>query len=43
MEKPKPELTRQSNLSVIGRYVLMPEVIRHLAAMERGAPATRSS
>ena len=26
-----------SNLSIIGRYVLMPEVIQHLAKMERGA------
>ena len=26
-----------SNLSIIGRYVLMPEVIAHLARMERGA------
>ena len=36
VEKPKPA-EAPSNLSVIGRYVLMPEVIRHLAAMERGA------
>ena len=35
-EKPKPE-DAPSNLSVIGRYVLMPEVIRHLSLMERGA------
>ena len=26
-----------SNLSIIGRYVLLPEVIEHLARMERGA------
>ena len=36
VEKPKPE-DAPSNLSVIGRYVLMPEVITHLARMERGA------
>ena len=36
VEKPKPE-NAPSNLSVIGRYVLLPEVIGHLAAMERGA------
>jgi UTP--glucose-1-phosphate uridylyltransferase len=36
VEKPKPE-DAPSNLSVIGRYVLMPEVITHLAKMERGA------
>ncbi len=36
VEKPEPE-NAPSNLSVIGRYVLMPEVIGHLAAMERGA------
>jgi len=36
VEKPKPE-DAPSNLSVIGRYVLMPEVIGHLAKMERGA------
>jgi UTP--glucose-1-phosphate uridylyltransferase len=26
-----------SNLTIIGRYVLMPEVIGHLSKMERGA------
>ena len=36
VEKPKPE-DAPSNLSIIGRYVLMPEVITHLAKMERGA------
>jgi UTP--glucose-1-phosphate uridylyltransferase len=36
VEKPKPE-DAPSNLSVIGRYVLMPEVILHLSRMERGA------
>ena len=36
VEKPKPE-DAPSNLSIIGRYVLMPEVISHLAKMERGA------
>jgi UTP--glucose-1-phosphate uridylyltransferase len=36
VEKPKPE-EAPSNLSVIGRYILMPEVIEHLARMERGA------
>jgi UTP--glucose-1-phosphate uridylyltransferase len=36
VEKPKPE-DAPSNLSVIGRYVLLPEVISHLSAMERGA------
>jgi len=36
VEKPKPE-DAPSNLSIIGRYVLMPEVITHLARMERGA------
>lgn len=36
IEKPKPE-DAPSNLSVIGRYVLLPEVIEHLARMERGA------
>ena len=34
----KPPVDRApSNLTVIGRYVLMPEVIGHLARMERGA------
>ena len=36
VEKPAPDAA-PSNLSIIGRYVLMPEVIGHLAAMERGA------
>ncbi len=36
VEKPKPQ-EAPSNLSVIGRYILMPEVIEHLARMERGA------
>ena len=36
VEKPKPE-DAPSNLSVIGRYVLLPEVIGHLSKMERGA------
>ena len=36
VEKPKPEVA-PSNLSIIGRYVLMPEVIGHLSLFERGA------
>ena len=36
VEKPAPE-DAPSNLSIIGRYVLLPEVIGHLARMERGA------
>jgi UTP--glucose-1-phosphate uridylyltransferase len=36
VEKPKPE-EAPSNLSIIGRYVLMPEVIGQLARMERGS------
>jgi UTP--glucose-1-phosphate uridylyltransferase len=36
VEKPKPEVA-PSNLSIIGRYVLMPQVIEYLAMMERGA------
>ena len=36
VEKPAPE-DAPSNLSVIGRYILMPEVIKYLALMERGA------
>jgi UTP--glucose-1-phosphate uridylyltransferase len=36
VEKPDPAVA-PSNLSIIGRYVLMPEVIEHLAKMERGA------
>ena len=36
VEKPEPK-DAPSNLSIIGRYVLMPEVLTHLAKMERGA------
>src|SRR6185437_2841127 len=36
VEKPAPK-DAPSNLSIIGRYILMPEVIAHLARMERGA------
>ena len=36
VEKPKPE-DAPSNLSIIGRYVLVPEVIGFLARMDRGA------
>ena len=36
VEKPKPA-DAPSNLSVIGRYILLPEVIEHLSRMERGA------
>ena len=36
VEKPKPA-EAPSNLSVIGRYVLLPEVLGHLSQMERGA------
>jgi UTP--glucose-1-phosphate uridylyltransferase len=36
VEKPKPEVA-PSNLSIIGRYVLLPEVIEYLTMMERGA------
>ncbi len=36
VEKPAPK-DAPSNLSIIGRYVLMPEVIKYLARMERGA------
>jgi UTP--glucose-1-phosphate uridylyltransferase len=36
VEKPPPEVA-PSTLSVIGRYVLMPEVIAELSRMERGA------
>ena len=36
VEKPAPK-DAPSNLSIIGRYVLMPEVIKYLALMERGA------
>ena len=36
VKKPAPDKA-PSNLTIIGRYVLMPEVIGHLAKMERGA------
>jgi len=36
VEKPKPA-DAPSNLSIIGRYVLLPEVIGYLSQMERGA------
>ncbi len=36
VEKPAPQ-NAPSNLSIIGRYVLMPEVIAELGRMERGA------
>ncbi|WP_419760200.1 UTP--glucose-1-phosphate uridylyltransferase GalU [Acidisoma sp.] len=36
VEKPKPEVA-PSNLSIIGRYILMPQVIEFLSMMERGA------
>ncbi|WP_297370728.1 UTP--glucose-1-phosphate uridylyltransferase GalU [Acidocella sp.] len=36
VEKPKPE-DAPSNLSIIGRYVLLPEVVKYLSQMERGA------
>ena len=36
VEKPNPE-DAPSSLSIIGRYVLLPEVIGHLSRMERGA------
>ena len=36
VEKPAPK-DAPSNLSIIGRYVLLPQVIEHLARMERGA------
>ena len=36
VEKPNPDIA-PSNLSIIGRYVLTPEVIGFLANMERGA------
>ena len=36
VEKPQPA-DAPSNLSVIGRYVLLPEVLDHLSQMERGA------
>lgn len=36
VEKPDPKVA-PSNLSIIGRYVLMPEIMTHLSRMERGA------
>ncbi len=36
VEKPKPDVA-PSNLSIIGRYVLLPQVIHYLSQMERGA------
>ncbi len=36
VEKPAPE-NAPSNLTIIGRYVLMPEVMTHLAKLEKGA------
>jgi UTP--glucose-1-phosphate uridylyltransferase len=36
VEKPAPE-NAPSNLSVIGRYILLPEVVEYLSMMERGA------
>jgi len=36
VEKPAPK-DAPSNLSIIGRYILMPEVIKYLGLMERGA------
>jgi UTP--glucose-1-phosphate uridylyltransferase len=36
VEKPAPE-DAPSNLTVIGRYVLLPDVFAHLARNERGA------
>lgn len=36
VEKPAPEVA-PSTLSIIGRYVLRPEVIAHLSRFERGA------
>jgi UTP--glucose-1-phosphate uridylyltransferase len=36
VEKPKPE-EAPSNLSIIGRYILTPEVMPHLAKLEKGA------
>ena len=36
VEKPRPE-DAPSNLSVIGRYILLPEVLEHLSRMERGS------
>ncbi len=36
VEKPKPE-DAPSNLAVIGRYILTPEVMNHLNRMKQGA------
>jgi UTP--glucose-1-phosphate uridylyltransferase len=36
VEKPAPQ-DAPSNLSIIGRYILLPEVVHYLAQMERGA------
>jgi UTP--glucose-1-phosphate uridylyltransferase len=36
VEKPDPKVA-PSNLSIIGRYVLMPEIMTNLSRMERGA------
>jgi UTP--glucose-1-phosphate uridylyltransferase len=36
VEKPAPQ-DAPSNLSIIGRYILLPEVVHHLSQMERGA------
>ncbi len=36
VEKPKPE-EAPSTLSIIGRYILQPEIFTHLAAFEKGA------
>ncbi|GAJ28973.1 UTP--glucose-1-phosphate uridylyltransferase GalU [Acidomonas methanolica] len=36
VEKPKPE-DAPSNLSIIGRYVLLPNVLEHLSKLEKGA------
>jgi UTP--glucose-1-phosphate uridylyltransferase len=36
VEKPEPE-NAPSNLSIIGRYILLPEVVKYLSLMERGA------
>jgi UTP--glucose-1-phosphate uridylyltransferase len=36
VEKPDPK-DAPSNLSIIGRYVLLPEVVQYLSKMERGA------
>lgn len=36
VEKPKPAIA-PSNLSIIGRYILLPDVIEHLSRLERGA------